>query len=267
MADPTQMHQVIMNLCTNAYHAMLENGGVLTVCLREALVTSAMGPAMENLTPGRYLILSISDTGCGIDREIKDKIFEPYFTTKEQGKGTGLGLAVVHGIVSSHGGRITVDSEPGHGATFTVLLPVVGGEVTSEEGKGSPPRARAHERVMVVDDEEAICTIVCEFLSQADYRPTAFRNGLEAWVAFSAAPNNWDLLITDRTMPEMTGDQLVAKVTGLRPDLPIILCSGYRERTEGDGPSEGKCYRYLQKPVDVQLLLTEVAGVLSGLSS
>jgi len=267
MADPTQMHQVIMNLCTNAYHAMLENGGVLAVCLRELSVSPEMSRNMDNLPTGRYLTLAVSDTGCGIEKEIRDKIFEPYFTTKEQGKGTGLGLAVVHGIVSSHGGRITVDSELGQGTTFTVYLPIVGGEVTSEEEKAIPPRARAHERVMVVDDEEAIRSIVCELLSQVDYRPTAFANGLEAWRAFSAAPNDWDLLITDRTMPEMTGDQLVAKIVALRPELPIILCSGYRDRTTGDEPPEGKGYRYLQKPVDVRLLLVEVADALSGRSS
>jgi PAS domain S-box-containing protein len=264
MADPTQMHQVIMNLCTNAYHAMMEHGGVLRISLEEVLIAPTMlGSKSEDLPPGCYLRLAVSDSGCGMEKELMGKIFEPYFTTKEQGKGTGLGLAVVHGIVKSHDGRISVDSEPGRGTAFNVYLPMIVHDTLAEVIEEIPPMAGTHERVMVVDDEGAIRDLTSQILIQAGYRVETFVNGLEAWQVLSQAPQDWDLLITDQTMPEMTGDQLAAKALELRPDLPILICSGYNAILLPDGQTKGPgVITYLQKPVGLNALLTQVAKSL-----
>ena len=262
MADPTQMHQVIMNLCTNAFHAMQDRGGVLGVTLSETTVAHERDGHNFELTPGEYVQLSISDTGCGMDKAIIDKIFDPYFTTKEQGKGTGLGLAVVHGIVKSHDGRIAVYSEPGQGTTFTVYLPKIIHEAVPELVEVAPPRAKAQERIMVVDDESTIRDLTNEFLVQAGYRVVTFMNGREAWLALSQAPDDWDLLLTDQTMPEMTGDQLAAKALALRPDLPVIICSGYNEIVLVDQAKKAGVFAYLQKPVGLNVLLSQVAKAL-----
>ncbi len=257
LADPTQVHQLIMNLCTNAYHAM-ENGGVLGVTLKEIMID---GDA--ELVPGRYVMLSVSDTGCGMEKVIVDRFFEPYFTTKEVGKGTGLGLAVVHGIVKSYNGRITVVSEQGHGTTFIVYLPIVADEaVITEAAEVAPLMAKAHERIMVVDDEETIRDLISRFLIEAGYRVDGFNNGLEAWQAFSSSPDDWDLLLTDQTMPGMTGDHLAAKVLEVRPDLPIIICSGYSSNLNGDQIKRGGVCAVLQKPLGRNTLLVQVARAL-----
>lgn len=264
LADATQMHQVIMNLCTNAYHAMMERGGVLRVTLQERVVSSTVSADISDLPPGRYVQLSVSDTGSGMDKETLAKIFDPYFTTKEQGKGTGLGLAVVHGIIKSHQGRIEVHSEPGLGTTFDVYLPSI---VAETAGVDAAPllssRPNAHERVMVVDDESAIRDITRQNLAGVGYRVETFANGLEAWLAFSERPDDWDLLLTDLTMPEMTGEELASKVLEVRPDLPIVICSGYRDRDAEDLEKVAGKRVYLQKPVDLDVLLARMESVLA----
>ena len=262
LADPTQIHQLIMNLCTNAYQSMMDCGGVLDVTLKEVTIEQVSTDCGIDLTSGHYVMLSVCDSGCGIDKETMTKIFDPYFTTKESGKGTGLGLAVVHGIVKSHDGRITVYSEPGCGTTFNVYLPMIVREVVAEVVEVAPPMAKAHERVMVVDDESTIRDLASQFLIQAGYRVETFVNGLEAWLALSRAPNDWDLLVTDQTMPEMTGDQLAAKALELRPDLPIIICSGYNRFLLGGQTQKSGVISYLQKPVGINALLSQVAKAL-----
>lgn len=258
LADPGQIHQLIMNLATNSYQAMEEQGGVLGVTLKEITVD-----ADAELVPGPYVMLSVSDTGCGMEKAVIDRIFEPYFTTKEMDKGTGLGLAVVHGIVKSHKGRIAVHSELGQGTTFNVYLPMLVSEaVTTEVVDNAPPMARAHERIMVVDDEETIRDLISRFLTQAGYRVEVFGNGVQAWQAFSHRPDDWDLILSDQTMPGMTGDQLVAKVLSLRPELPIVICSGYSRIVSSDEAKKVGNSIFLQKPINRNALLTQVARTL-----
>ena len=265
LADATQIHQLVMNLCTNAYHAMLDRGGVLGVSLKEMAIDQEMVYREVDLPAGRYVTLTVSDSGCGMDQETMARIFDPYFTTKDVGKGTGLGLAVVHGIVQDHQGRIVVYSEPGHGTTFTVYLPMIMPEgAVVDLSEEETPVSTGHERVMVVDDEGAIRDLVCQFLSQAGYRVEAFVNGKEAWQALSVSPDEWNLLVTDQTMPEMTGEQLAAKVQTVRPDLPIILCSGYNTILGGDKAKEVGVFAALQKPVSRSTLLAHVAKALAG---
>jgi signal transduction histidine kinase/CheY-like chemotaxis protein len=265
MADPTQIHQVIMNLCTNAYQAMLEQGGVMTVTLTEMTIEPAAKGNGTQLPPGRYVHLTVSDNGCGMDQETQCKIFDPYFTTKEQGKGTGLGLAVVHGIVESHQGRITVHSEPGLGATFHVYLPVLLREAMADSVAAAPVMvmAQGHGRVMVVDDELSLRELISKVLSQAGYQVTTFTNGSEAWQTLEQSPKAWDLLVTDQTMPEMTGDQLVVKALALRPDLPIILCSGYSATLDPEQIKKAGVFACLEKPLDIHALLTQAAKALA----
>ena len=264
LADPTQVHQLIMNLCTNAYQSMLKSG-VMGVTLTELTIDQG-GAAITNgceLPPGRYVRLAISDTGYGMDQETMSKIFEPYFTTKEQGKGTGLGLAVVHGIVEGHHGRITVASEPGRGTTFTVFLPVADTEVLPEPKAVPTLRSGAGERIMVVDDEGALCDLARQFLTKAGYRVDIFANAIEAWQALSRTPKAWDLLVTDQTMPGMTGEQLASKLGAIRPEMPMILCSGFNVPAHGAQAKKMGVSACLQKPIDRETLLSSVAKVLA----
>jgi CheY-like chemotaxis protein len=258
LADPSQIHQLIMNLCANAFHAMEEGGGVLTVTLQDVRADDD-----TELVSGPYVMLSVSDTGFGMEKAVVARIFEPYFTTKEVGKGTGLGLAVVHGIVESHSGKIVVVSESGQGTTFQVYLPIITDQaVRAEEPDVAPLMARMHERIMVVDDEETIRDLTCRFLLSADYRVDGFNNGLEAWQAFSSRPDDWDLILTDQTMPVMTGDQLAAKALAVRPDLPIIICSGYGSNLNDDQVKSAGVFALLQKPLGRNTLLIQVAKAL-----
>ncbi len=262
LADATQIHQVIMNLCTNAYHAMADHGGILAVYLKEIDVDDTRKlDTIAEIPPGRYVVLSVSDTGAGMTEEIKNKVFEPYFTTKEQGRGTGLGLSVVLGIVKGHHGRIGVYSVPGEGTTFNVYLPVITAKIKEEAVPELPPPAHG-ERVMVVDDEQEIRRLTCKFLNDAGYKTESFTNGLEAWEAWQANPDKWDILLTDRTMPKMTGEELIARVRGLRPDAVVILCSGYNREISGDAPVMNGVV-YLPKPIDRLSLLNCLAKCLS----
>ncbi|MCX5865462.1 MAG: response regulator [Deltaproteobacteria bacterium] len=260
LADPTQIHQMIMNLCTNAFHAMLERGGVMGVTLQEMDIDADGMIGKRDLSPGRYVVLTVSDSGCGMDKEVMAKMFEPYFTTKEKGKGTGLGLAVVHGIVKDHHGQIAVYSEPGKGTAFNVYLPMILQATEVDVVEEAPlPMAKGHQRIMIVDDESAIRDLATRILTEAGYRVETFANGIDAWRAFSQAPDAWDLLLTDQTMPGMTGKQLIAKALAIRPSLPIILCSGYSEIMNRTQAQTTGGYVYLQKPVAIRDLLIKVA--------
>jgi len=264
LADPTQIPQLVMNLCTNSYHAMKEKGGILTVSLHETEITQPLSDCGAELPPGCYLKLSISDTGCGMNKETMARVFEPYFTTKEKDVGTGLGLAVVHGIVKEHQGRISVYSEPGQGTTFNVYLPVIH-ETVAESPSPAPtsPMAGSGERIMVVDDDAIIRDILDLFLTDAGYVITLFANGREAWEALQKTPEAWDLLLTDQTMPEMTGEMLTTKAHELNPGLPLIICSGYDVSLNENHTRAPGVSAYLQKPVDHSILLTEIARALS----
>jgi signal transduction histidine kinase len=261
LADPTQIHQLIMNLCTNAFQAMMDRGGILGVSLTESEIGQNTIDS-DNLAPGRYVNISVSDTGIGMDQETKARIFEPYFTTKETGKGTGLGLAVVHGIVEGYHGRIAINSQPGCGTTFTVSLPVTTMQALPLPPSSLPLLSKSHEHVMVVDDEEPIRDLIRQLLTEAGYRADVFANGMDAWQAVSNTPKAWDLLITDQTMPGITGDQLASLVMAIRPEMPVILSSGYVPTMNADQAKKVGVSAYLQKPLDRESLLNAVAMAL-----
>lgn len=247
MGDPTQIHQILMNLCTNAGHAMLENGGLLEVELDDMELDAKLAHRYQNLIPGKYIKLTVSDTGCGIPLEIQERIFEPFYTTKAQNEGTGMGLAVVHGIVKSSGGTVQVFSERGEGASFKVFLPAVEQTLAPEEIPETLPEGKEH--ILFVDDEPALIDIGKGMLNNLGYNVTARTNPIEALELFRARPERFDLLITDMTMPNMTGEKLAREIISLRPDLPAILCTGFSA-----GMTEEKATRmgingYLMKPI------------------
>jgi PAS domain S-box-containing protein len=248
LADPSQLHQIAMNLITNAFHAVDETSGKISVRLQEI----RLGPddlADALLEAGRYAKLSISDTGAGIEPAIMDKIFEPYFTTKEKGKGTGLGLAVVYGIVREHHGDIKVYSEVGKGTTFNVYLPLMekSSEQTVEEK--AEDFETGSERILLVDDEEAIVRLEKQMLERLGYRVTSRTSSLEALEAFRANPSGYDLVITDMTMPNMTGDRLAKELIAIKPGIPIIICTGFSERINQEKVVAMGIQGLLMKPI------------------
>jgi PAS domain S-box-containing protein len=263
MADPTQIHQIIMNLCTNAYHAMRETGGILGISLKDVEVTSKGLPGIE-ISAGEYLMLEVSDTGQGMDEETKNKIFEPYFTTKEPGEGTGLGLAVVHGIVKTHNGSISLYSEPGQGTKFHVYLPKVfaKGEAVVPE-KDKEELKGGDESIMLVDDEKDIVTFTKDALEKFGYKVEPFSNAVQAYQEFQMHPDRFDIVITDMTMPYMTGTELAQKIIEIKPDTPIILCTGYSELVHREKAHAMGIAGYLEKPVTIKNLIRKVQKVIS----
>ncbi len=224
-ADPTQIHQVVLNLCQNAQHAMRQGGGILRVSLETV--------ECDLPKPGRYQKLSFADGGTGMSPDILEKIFEPYFTTKDAHEGSGLGLATVQGIVLNHHGQIRVESEPGQGTTFTIHLPEAPlPEPRGTEARPSLEKVAGQGRIVLVDDEEMVVKVACLGLERAGFSATGFWDSREAWEAIAADPEGLDLLITDQVMPHLTGGELAAKVLTIRPDLPIILVTGYGDFSE-----------------------------------
>ncbi|MCF8045074.1 MAG: PAS domain S-box protein [Desulfarculaceae bacterium] len=263
LADPTQMHQLIMNLCTNAYHAMKETGGILTVKLEDsAIYGSNFWPVPANASEP-YLRLEVGDTGHGIDKKDIGRIFNPYFTTKRQEEGTGLGLALAHAIVKEHRGYITAESTVGQGTSFVVHLPVTDRQGTeSEESRNVAPVAPGTESIMLVEDEEAIRSAISSISEDYGYRLTAFEDGLKAYEAFQKAPYEFDLVVTDMTMPGMTGANLAEEILRIRNDIPIILCTGYSEKMNENEAEKIGVSKYLQKPVDTEHLFSIVRELL-----
>ncbi len=225
MGDPTQIHQVLMNLCTNAGHAMQKSGGELSVELSEVTLDAEFTAIHQDVTPGLYIKLTVSDTGEGIPSEILPRIFEPFFTTKDKSKGSGWGLSVVHGIVKKHSGTVTVESELGKGSAFTVYLPVTEKQLPIPPIV-SPTNHIGTEHILFVDDDQTIVTIGEEMLTAKGYRVTPAMGSQEALAIFQSNPEQFDLVITDMTMPHMTGDHLALEMMSLRPDIPVIICSG-----------------------------------------
>ncbi len=251
LADPVQIHQVLMNLCTNAYQALGENGGTIQVSLTRVDLTERAAQGYLGLAPGAYLRLSVSDDGPGMDQAVLERIFEPFFTTKEAGKGTGMGLAVAHGIVSAHGGAITVDSRPGKGATFQVYLPFFQGEAPAHASLPSspPPRGRGH--ILFVDDESPLVEIGRRSLERLGYRVTACTAPEEALRLFQNDPQAFDLVITDYAMPQMSGAKLAVQLLALRPGLPIIMCTGYSEKMSDQQARELGLRHLALKPLNL----------------
>ncbi len=261
IADPTQIHQVAMNLITNAYHAMEETGGELEVTLKEVEldVEDLRDPVM---IPGAYVCLTVTDTGPGIDPLIIDRIFVPYFTTKGKDKGTGLGLAVVHGIVKSCKGDIRVYSEPGKGTAIHVYLPAIKTLAVTEEAEALEPVQKGTERILLVDDEDQIVRMEKQMLVRLGYSVTERTGSIEALEAFRTAPDKFDLVITDMTMPNMTGIQLSQKLLTIRPDIPIIICSGFSEQISAEKAKALGISGFVMKPVIMRALAHIIRKVL-----
>jgi PAS domain S-box-containing protein len=264
MADPTQMHQVIMNLCTNAYHSMLETGGSLTVQLQDIGLAERDDQPVLLPMSCPYLKMSVKDTGHGMDPNTLEKAFDPYFTTKEVGRGTGFGLALVHAIVEEHEGIIHVESQPGVGSNFLIYLPVVERDpcATHQTEKAMDDPRGGKETIMVVDDDEDIRMLTTDLLESSGYTVQSFKNGEEAFVHFQQNTDRFDLIITDMTMPRMTGYELAKKVLAIRKELPILLCTGYSENISKTRALEMGICRYLQKPLQNKELLFTVREVL-----
>ncbi len=263
MGDSTQIHQLVVNLCTNAYQAMREKGGRLNVSLTEVDINSSIPTPGQDLPPGRCVCLSVADTGHGIDQTIIDRIFEPYFTTKGPAEGTGMGLSMVHGIVKRHQGHITVDSTLGEGTTFRVYIPQMASvdETTFHETTEFVPLG--HEHILLVDDEPQLLTMQGQILERLGYDVTAMSSSKDALGAFRQAPGTFDLLMTDQTMPNLTGAELSVEVLKLRPDLPIILCTGFSEALSPEAAADMGIQHYLQKPVSLKALARTVRLALN----
>ncbi len=264
LADATQIHQVLMNLCANARHAIGEEFGTLGLSLSEIQVTEDETIAdCPQIGYGSYLDLKISDTGCGMDSLTRSMIFDPFYSTKEKGKGTGLGLAVVHGIIRQHKGEITVSSRPGQGTTFHIYLPVIDEEEAQVEKIKieNMPRGRG-ERILFVDDEPVVSNMMQRTLDNLGYAVTSFTSSIEALEAYKANPGNFDLVITDMTMPEMTGVHLTRELLTLQPDLPVILCTGFSEAIDEATAKSLGIREYVKKPVDKYTLAKAVKKAL-----
>jgi PAS domain S-box-containing protein len=262
MGDPTQIHQVIMNLCTNAYHAMQEEGGDLEVELKEIELEVDDEIEGSDIKPGPYIRLTVSDTGHGMDNEVLERIFEPYYTTKEEGKGTGLGLSVVHGIIKAHNGDIRVYSEPGKGTVFHIYLPLIKPHAKEIGSALQETVQRGSERVLLVDDEEPIVCIEKQMLERLGYQVTSRTSSAEALELFRTQPDRFDLVITDMTMPNMTGDKLANELINIRPDIPVILCTGFSERISRDQVATMGIKGFLMKPIVNRDLAKTIREVL-----
>ena len=263
LADPTQIHQIIMNLCTNAYHAMEENGGILSLSLGRHSLGEEDLAGHPQAQPGDFIHIAIGDTGKGIQPDIRNKIFDPFFTTKEIGKGTGMGLSIVDGIVKSYGGFVFCDSRVGEGSVFHISLPVLQGDDALAEEYPVETVLIGGERILFIDDEEMLSEMGQNMLQRLGYQVTVRRSSLEALTTFQNQPDAYDLVITDQTMPGMTGIDLARRMLQLRPDLPIILCTGYSSLISEDKAKSAGIRGFALKPLakkDLAVLIRRVLG-------
>ncbi len=261
LADPIQIIQLLMNIATNASEAMEETGGILEITVENETLKEGSAKSYLELAKGDYIKITLSDTGPGIEPEIIDQIFDPYFTTKEIGKGSGMGLAVVHGIVKGHNGAITVDSQSGKGATFTILLPVVT-EKPAVEAKTMDKIPRGSETILFVDDEKSITDMTQRMLEQFGYRVETRLNPLEALELFQSKPHEFDLVITDMTMPQMTGVKLSEKLKDVRSDIPVILCTGHSSLIDEEKAKKLGITAYIMKPIVMRDIAKTIRKVL-----
>ncbi len=258
MGDPTQIHQVIMNLCVNAHHAMRENGGHLSVSIEED--DMAVIPDVSSLParPGHYLRVVVADTGTGMQEHVLEHLFEPYFTTKPKGVGTGLGLSVVYGIVKNHGGMIRVESKTGKGTTFHLYFPKQAEPVFKKPMDDGNKIPLGHESILFVDDETTLTDLAKRLLGSLGYRVTTYTDPLEALENFRNHPEKFDLVITDMTMPGMTGDILARELMAIRPDVPVMICTGFSERISENQVKSMGVRALLQKPFEKKDLAEQI---------
>ncbi len=268
-ADPTQVHQIAMNLVTNAFHAVEKNSGTIKIELKETHITSLGGPEelpsrvmTGDILVGRYACITVSDTGTGMSQTLIAKIFEPYFTTKKLGKGTGLGLSVVHGIVKEHGGNIRVNSEVGKGTAFQVYLPLLEDVAVSKAAAGNGTYPTGSESILLVDDEEPIAYMEQMMLEKLGYQVTVRTSSPDALSAFKANPGNFDLVISDKSMPNMTGEQLARELILIKPGIPIIICTGFSDEIDMQHGKAMGIKGFLMKPVAAGDLAEMVRKVL-----
>jgi CheY-like chemotaxis protein len=252
-----------MNLCSNAAHAMRQGGGVLTVRVEHVHIDKEEADKHAGMRPGGHIKLEVSDTGCGMPPEVADKIFEPFFTTKGEGEGTGMGLSVVHGIIKNHDGHISLASEPDQGTTFTILLPVM--EAHEEEIEimdTDAPLPKGTESILFVDDEEAIVDFGIRALAHLGYDAFGVNSSEEGLSLLKSSPQKFDLLITDMTMPRLTGLELAQGVHKIAPDLPIIICSGQPQQLSAEERESAGIKKVLAKPVTMRQMAVKVREVL-----
>lgn len=263
LADETQIHQVVMNLSINAYHSMQDNGGKIDISFKPVDIDNVTAAEYPNLKQGRYGQLTISDNGSGMSPEIMSRIFDPFFTTKDQGEGTGMGLSVVLGIVKSHDGAIGVKSNIDEGTSFTVFFPLVSDAISIKTHASRDSTARhGNEHILFVDDEAILVELGRETLESFGYKVTATNSPIEAFNFFQSAPNRYDLIITDQTMPGMTGDLLAQKAMQIRADIPVIVCTGYSATLDSEKADTIGIKTFLLKPLDADSLLKEVRNIL-----
>ncbi len=262
--DPVQIHQVLMNFFTNAIHAMEEKGGILAVDLHKAKISAKDIITEPDLRTGTYLRLSVSDTGPGMTAEIIDKIFDPYFTTKNYGKGSGMGLSVVHGIVRSHKGFINVDSKPGRGSIFSAYFPWIEDKIDVKEIPAYEKIPIGTEKVLFIDDRKMLTDIGKTMLENLGYSVTAINDSSEALDLFVNNPSQFDLVITDQTMPKLTGSELAKQFLQIRSDIPIILCTGYSVFVDKIKAQEIGIRAFVMKPIHIRDLSRLIRKVLDG---
>jgi len=260
LGDPVQVQQVLMNLCTNAAHAMREKGGTLDINLSDHSVSPSNGDP-HGIAPGLYMKLAVRDTGTGISSDIMDKIFDPFFTTKNVGEGSGLGLSVVHGIVKQHEGYITVESELNKGSTFTVYFPKISGALETD-AVSDDEVPTGSERILFVDDEEALVEMGEDILAELGYEVTSRMSSTEALALFKRDPSRFDLVITDQTMPGMTGVELAKEVLAIRADMPIIMCTGFSHLVDADKARAAGIKAFAMKPLTKREIARTIRRVL-----
>ncbi len=257
LADATHMHQIIMNLCTNASYAMMNTGGILEVKLDVITADRNLIKQVPNLKKGKYVRLILSDTGHGMDNKTKERIFEPFFTRKEVGSGSGLGLSVVHGIVNNYGGAITVESTLGKGTTFTIYLPQYGTSPVSS-GESNKTLTKGNEYIMFVDDEQEITYMGKKMLENLGYKVTIKTDSLSALEEFNLNPDKYSLLVTDQTMPKMFGTELAVRMREIRPELKVIIITGYIDKLSEDMINESGVSEIIMKP----LILSDFSKII-----